>query len=546
VGDGAVITNRVADLHTIDDPTGEIFYRFHATNAGGHALEHVADSEWFIATNLWTESSDAHEVGTPGTVTVCRAVSATSRTVAVDYTVGGTATPGADYAALSGRVTLPAGSDRAVIEIDPVFDYLSEDPDESVVVSLQSGALYPVADGHLETVLIREVETMLSEANTFFDPDAVPSLGRLELDSGTLTFDTGGAGREPTVSGAFEGTGSVGASMNTNVQLAVFAFDRIDLGSAVAVTVTGDRGLMLLSRRHAAIDTTIDVSGAPNTRSAGGLGGPGAEGGTAEMEDGADDGDGTYESAPPPDDRGAGGLSETYTYPSGDGTGYGGGQGANADKTSGGGGGYGGWGGERVSTPNDGDGGKPYGSADLAILYGGSGGGGTTHRDASAGIGAGGGGGVLAIVAEGTVTLGAHAVLRADGGSATNTAGVSLAQAQRVGGGGSGGAILLAAESIVTNAGCIVSANGGASVNTGSSWGLIGGRGSGGRIAFYSEEDFSGDGQSQAEAPPAGVHVSPGAGGLTNQDAGDGSGTFYDGERLRFLRLSRGAVLIVW
>jgi hypothetical protein len=160
--------------------------------------------------------------------------------------------------------------------------------------------------------------------------------------------------------------------------------------------------------------------------------------------------------------------------------------------------------------------------------------------------GGGGGGGALGILAEGTLTLGASAALRADGGTQTNSLPAYSHRAQTAGGGGSGGAILLGAASIVTNAGFSVSANGGASqvfVTTGTP--IPGGRGSGGRIAFYSPEDFSEAGQGQSESAPAGVSIAPGAAGHGNYDAGDGSGTFYDGPALRFLRVPRGTVILI-
>lgn len=45
----------------------------------------------------------------------------------------------------------------------------------------------------------------------------------------------------------------------SNTEVAVFAFDSIDIGSNVAVTLTGQRALILLSRSSAKIDTTFQV-----------------------------------------------------------------------------------------------------------------------------------------------------------------------------------------------------------------------------------------------------------------------------------------------
>src|SRR5204863_4212616 len=53
----------------------------------------------------------------------------------VSYSVSGTATPGADYAALLGVVIVPAGSSSATVEFQTIDDKIVE-PDETVVVTL--------------------------------------------------------------------------------------------------------------------------------------------------------------------------------------------------------------------------------------------------------------------------------------------------------------------------------------------------------------------------------------------------------------------------
>ena len=67
---------------------------------------------------------------------------------------------------------------------------------------------------------------------------------------------------------------------------------------------------------------------------------------------------------------------------------------------------------------------------------------------------------------------------------------------------------------------------------------FIGGKGGGGRIAFYSTDDFGSDGESQAESPPTGVSVSA----ATQGDGTADDGTFYDGPGLPFLR-TKGTVI---
>src|SRR5262249_36228656 len=65
----------------------------------------------------------------------------TSAALPAYYPGGGTATPGADYARLSGSVTIPAGSATATFVVTPVDDSLFE-PNESIDVTLSANPAY--------------------------------------------------------------------------------------------------------------------------------------------------------------------------------------------------------------------------------------------------------------------------------------------------------------------------------------------------------------------------------------------------------------------
>ncbi len=83
---------------------------------------------------LGSASPRAYEAGAlPARVTVFR--SGNLGPVTVRYTVSGTATPGADYVALPGSVTVPAGASRIEFSLTPVPDALVEPP-ETVVITL--------------------------------------------------------------------------------------------------------------------------------------------------------------------------------------------------------------------------------------------------------------------------------------------------------------------------------------------------------------------------------------------------------------------------
>ena len=116
---------------------------------------------------------------------------------------------------------------------------------------------------------------VIAVTNSVFDPDDFETLGTLKFSSGSLTCNT----ETLTMSGLFNGTGVVARSQGENVHLAGFKFDRIQLGSNVNVTITGTRGLLLLSAHSIGLDTAFDVSGKKNRGDLGGYGGPGGEGG---------------------------------------------------------------------------------------------------------------------------------------------------------------------------------------------------------------------------------------------------------------------------
>ena len=81
-------------------------------------------------------TQDAAEPNSNGQFTVSLSEAASTNTV-IAYSVGGTATPGADYAALSGTVTLPAGALSANIDVAVIDDQLDES-EESVTVTLDA------------------------------------------------------------------------------------------------------------------------------------------------------------------------------------------------------------------------------------------------------------------------------------------------------------------------------------------------------------------------------------------------------------------------
>jgi subtilase family serine protease len=95
-------------------------------------------------------ASEASQV--PGAFTVSR-TGDTSQPVTIPYTVAGTATPGSDYAPLSGGVTIPAGASAATIAVVPIDDTTVE-PNETVIVTLSAPDGYVVGSPSIAAVTI--------------------------------------------------------------------------------------------------------------------------------------------------------------------------------------------------------------------------------------------------------------------------------------------------------------------------------------------------------------------------------------------------------
>jgi len=117
----------------------------------------VADPMSVASSTVTIEASDpnASETGPdPGVFTVGRTAPFLSA-LTVNYAVGGTATNGADYTALSGSVTFGAGSPIATIIVTPVDDAIPEGA-ETVIVTLVNGPGYAVGSPSSATVTIAD------------------------------------------------------------------------------------------------------------------------------------------------------------------------------------------------------------------------------------------------------------------------------------------------------------------------------------------------------------------------------------------------------
>ncbi|MDA1016544.1 MAG: VCBS domain-containing protein, partial [Planctomycetota bacterium] len=104
-------------------------------------LESLEDRTLLSSVSITANDPDAAEPADDGQFTVSldfnRGDTIPTSDVVVNYTVGGTATNGTDYATLSGSVTIPVGQTSATIEVDVVDENLVE-LDETVTVTINS------------------------------------------------------------------------------------------------------------------------------------------------------------------------------------------------------------------------------------------------------------------------------------------------------------------------------------------------------------------------------------------------------------------------
>ncbi|MFM6616204.1 MAG: beta strand repeat-containing protein, partial [Microcystis panniformis] len=92
---------------------------------------------------LAVSPSSVTEDGTTNLVYTFTRTGVTTNALTVNYTVGGTATNGSDYASIPTSVTFAANSATATVIVDPTPDTIVE-PDETVILTLASGTGYTV------------------------------------------------------------------------------------------------------------------------------------------------------------------------------------------------------------------------------------------------------------------------------------------------------------------------------------------------------------------------------------------------------------------
>ncbi|RMH77222.1 MAG: DUF4347 domain-containing protein [Cyanobacteria bacterium J007] len=144
----------VATTTTLEDGDRAVFSGIDSTT--------IADGYYTVArlfeVNITAENNPS-EPSVNGSFTVTlNETNSTPNPIAVNYTIAGTATPGADYQPLSGTVSIPVGADRGTISLQ-VLDDFEIDPAETVALTLAPGGAYIIGPDDAAELAITDDES---------------------------------------------------------------------------------------------------------------------------------------------------------------------------------------------------------------------------------------------------------------------------------------------------------------------------------------------------------------------------------------------------
>jgi hypothetical protein len=117
-------------------------------------LDNVSVQQALPTVNVVATGSPAYKQGpVAGQYTITRSGDSMASPLTVNYTMGGTATPGTDYVALSGSAVIPAGVASVVVTLTPV-NGSTADGDVTATLTLASNAAYTTGSAASASVLI--------------------------------------------------------------------------------------------------------------------------------------------------------------------------------------------------------------------------------------------------------------------------------------------------------------------------------------------------------------------------------------------------------
>jgi hypothetical protein len=114
---------------------------------------HLAGAQTLPTVTVTATDANASDLdANTGTFTIHR-TGDTTAALTVAYTVGGTATAGVDYNALSGSATISAGASNGTIVVTPLIDSAAEGS-EAVTVTVSASSAYTVGTPSTATITI--------------------------------------------------------------------------------------------------------------------------------------------------------------------------------------------------------------------------------------------------------------------------------------------------------------------------------------------------------------------------------------------------------
>lgn len=156
-----------------------------ATNLAFSLVDNIRITNFATVVTVTATVPDASETGpTPGVFTLTR--TSLGAPLTVNYTVGGTATPGEDYVALPGSITFDANATEAYITVTPIDDSVAE-ATETVILTLSDSPDYQhsgtatifIADNEAPQLTIASVTPQMYERVNDYGTFRITRLGDL-------------------------------------------------------------------------------------------------------------------------------------------------------------------------------------------------------------------------------------------------------------------------------------------------------------------------------------------------------------------------------
>ena len=244
----------------------------------GSATVSIADDENTVAnkTLTITKTADAAEPTSAGNFAISLPTGITAKeNITVNYTVGGTATAGTDYTALTGTATILAGQNAVNVAVNVIDDKMVEGTETLTVIltSASSASLSFTATGSASLNIADDDNTAANKmlAITKTADAAEPAAHgnfNISLPTGitateniTVNYTIGGTATAGTDYTALSGTATIFAGQNSvNVPLSIIDDNVYEPTETVSLTLTGGTSATFSFTPAASNTATINIT----------------------------------------------------------------------------------------------------------------------------------------------------------------------------------------------------------------------------------------------------------------------------------------------